>query len=90
MPSTGRVQWVATRARGGLAFSGRPGHCGLVVTMPDGRLGVFEAGYTDTTFTRLTPLDYRLAAYPGYVWVRQRQTPLTPEQDARLTAFAVA
>ncbi len=72
-----------------LAFSGRPGHCGLVVTMPDGRLGVFEAGYTDTPFTRLTPLDYRLAAYPGYAWVRQRAVPLTPWEDARLTAFAV-
>ena len=73
-----------------LARSGRPGHSALVVTMPDGRLGALEAGYTDTTFTRLTPLDYRLAAYPGYVWVRRREVPLTPWEDARLTAFAAA
>ena len=72
------------------AFSGRPGHAAVVVTMPDGRLGALEAGYTDTTWTRLTPLDYRLAAYPGYVWVRQREVPLTPWEDARLTEFAVA
>ena len=73
-----------------LAFSGRPGHCGIVVTMPDGRLGVLEAGFNDTTWTRLTPLDYRLAQFPGHVWVRQRLVPLTPEQDTRLTAFALA
>lgn len=73
-----------------LALTGRPGHSGIVVTMPDGRLGVLEAGFNDTTRTRLTPLDYRLAQYPGSVWVRERLVPLTPEQDARLTAFALA
>ena len=73
-----------------LVFSGRPGHSALVVTMPDGKLGVLEAGFNDTIWTRLTPLDYRLAQFPGYIWVRQRHIPLTPDQDARLTAFAVA
>ena len=28
--------------------------------------------------------------YPGYIWVRERNEPLTPAQDAALTAFAVA
>ncbi len=72
------------------ALSGRPGHSGIVVTMPDGKLGVLEAGFSDTTWTRITPLDYRLALFPGTVWVRERRVPLTPEQDARLTAFARA
>jgi hypothetical protein len=73
-----------------LALTGRPGHCGIVVTMIDGRLGVLEAGFNDTTWTRVTPLEYRLAQYPGSVWVRERREPLTPDQDARLTAFARA
>ncbi len=73
-----------------LAFTGRPGHCGIVVTMPDGRLGVLEAGFNDSIWTRITPLDYRLAQFSGYIWVRQRRLPLTAEQDARLTAFALA
>ena len=58
--------------------------------MPDGRLGVLEAGYNATLWTRLTPLDYKLHAYPGTLWVRERLVPLTPDEDAQLTAFAVA
>jgi hypothetical protein len=73
-----------------LALTGRPGHGGIVVTAADGRLGVLEAGFHDTTWTRLTPLEYRLAQYPGSIWVRERLVPLTPDQDARLTAFALA
>jgi hypothetical protein len=73
-----------------IGLSGKPGHCGVVVTMPDGRLGAFEAGYNDTPWTRLTPLDYRINEYHGTVWVRTREVPLTPEQDRRLTEFAVA
>ena len=72
-----------------LALTGRPGHGGIVVTMPDGQLGVLEAGFNDTTWTRITPLDYRLAQYPGIIWVRERLVPLAPDQDARLTAFAL-
>ena len=70
------------------ARSGKPGHS-AVVTMPDGRLGMLESGFSFTPFTRLTPLDYGINLYAGHVWVRQRETPLTPEQDRRLTEFAV-
>lgn len=70
------------------AKSGKPGHSALVVTMPDGRLGMLEAGFSFTPFTRLTPLDYGINVYAGNVWARQRETPLTPEQDRRLTEFA--
>lgn len=72
-----------------IARSGKPGHAALVVTMPDGRLGMLEAGFSFTPFTRLTPLEYGINLYAGHVWVRQRETPLTPEQDRRLTEFAV-
>jgi hypothetical protein len=73
-----------------IARSGKPGHCALVVTMPDGRLGVLESGFSFTPWTRVTPLDYCINVYAGHVWIRRRQCPLTPEQDRRLTEFAVA
>ena len=71
------------------AKSGKPGHCAIVVTMPDGRPGMLEAGFSFTPFTRLTPLDYAINVYAGNVWVRQREVPLTPDEDRRLTEFAV-
>ena len=72
-----------------IARSGKPGHSAIVVTMPDGRPGVLESGFSFTPFTRLTPLDYAINLYAGHIWVRQRETPLTPEEDRRLTEFAV-
>jgi hypothetical protein len=69
--------------------SGKPGHSALVVTMPDGRPGMLEAGFGFTPFARLTPLDYAINVYAGHVWVRPREVPLTPEEDRRLTEFAV-
>lgn len=72
-----------------IALTGKPGHAGVVVTMPDGRIGVLEAGYDDTIWTRVTPLDYRLNQYRGTIWVRPRLLPLSPEEDRRLTEFAM-
>jgi len=85
MSNTNRLWTLAYR----FALTGKPGHSGIVVAMPDGQLGILEAGYTSTTWTRLTALDYKLNQYPGSIWVRQRFVPLTPEQDARLTEFAL-
>lgn len=73
-----------------IARNGKPGHCALVVTMPDGRPGMLESGFSFTPFTRLTPLDYAINLYAGNVWVRPREVPLTPDQDRRLTEFAAA
>src|SRR5262245_28308123 len=42
-----------------LALSGRPGHGGIIATMPDGKLGLLEAGYDGTLWTRFTALDYK-------------------------------
>jgi hypothetical protein len=71
------------------ARNGKPGHCAMVVTMPDGRPGMLESGFSFTPITRLAPLEYGLNLYAGNVWVRPREMPLTPEQDRRLTEFAV-
>jgi hypothetical protein len=72
-----------------LARTGKPGHNGIVITMPDGRLGFYEAGFGDTLYSRVTPLDYRINMYPGFIWVRPRRVPLTPEEDRHLTEFAM-
>ena len=73
-----------------LALTGAPGHGGVVVRRPDGTLGLLEAGFNESLWTRVVPLDYRLAHYPGTLWVRRLGHPLTRDQDARLTAFAAA
>jgi hypothetical protein len=73
-----------------LALTGAPGHGGVVVRRPDGTLGLLEAGFNESLWTRVVPLDYRLGHYPGTVWVRRLRRPLTADQDARLTAFAAA
>ena len=72
-----------------MALTGAPGHIGLVVSLPDGRLGIQEAGFNESLWTRTVPLDYRLNHYPGKVWVRRIGTPLSPEQNARLTEFVM-
>jgi hypothetical protein len=72
-----------------VARSGKPGHCGLVVTMPDGRLGSLQSGFGFVPWTRVVPLEYALNVYGGHIWVRPRTVPLTPEQDRLLTEFAV-
>jgi hypothetical protein len=71
-----------------IALTGKPGHSAVVVRMADGRLGALEAGYNDTIWMRVTPLDYRLNQYQGTLWIRRRLEPLTPEQDHLLTEFA--
>ncbi len=80
------VAWTLLYA---LVLTGAPGHIGLVVRLPDGRIGIQEAGFNESLWTRSAPLDYRLNQYAGKVWVRRVCTPLTPEQDARLTEFVV-
>jgi hypothetical protein len=71
-----------------MAFTGAPGHSGMVVRMEDGRPGVIEAGYGDSIWIRLTPLDQRLCEFKGTTWIRRRKTPVTAEQSRVLTEFA--
>ena len=73
----------------GLALTGKPSHGGLVLRLPDGQLGLLEAGWNDTAFTRVSPLEWRINHYPGTVWVRQRTTPINETESARLTEFAM-
>jgi len=73
-----------------LAFD--PNGSGIVVARPDGSLAVLEAGPNDCEWVRTMDLLPHLQEYAdiGRVWIRKRQVPLTPEQSASLTAFAMA
>jgi hypothetical protein len=74
-----------------LACTGHPHHSGIVVLLPDGRPAVLESGPHDTLHVEVVKLIPSLRAYEeeGPVWIRRRAVPLTPEQSARLTDFAL-
>ena len=68
---------------------GIPTHAGIVVRLPDGALGVLEAGGGGEFRTRTTPIAARFSrAGDRTIWVRRRSTPLTAEQERRLNEFA--
>jgi hypothetical protein len=84
-----KIFWKITH---NLAGTGHPHHTGVVFTKPNGCLAVLEAGPHDTIYIR--NLDwyphFRCYEDKGLIWVRQRKVPLTPEQSACLTEFAMA
>lgn len=75
-----------------LALTGHPHHSGIVFQHPKGCLGLLEAGPHDTLYVRVLGLEEHLRSYEeeGPVWVRRRRSPLTAEQSAALTDFALA
>lgn len=89
MATDDKVFWKITH---NLAGTGHPHHTGVVFARPDGSLAVLEAGPHDTA--RIRTLDWHphfcLYAQKGRIWIRQRKAPLTPEQSACLTQFALA
>jgi hypothetical protein len=86
---TGRERW----AKWGhwAAFARAPQHSGVVVA-PDGSLALLEAGPHNTFHIEVLELVPQLASYAEYerVWIRRRRVPLTPDQCAGLTAFAMS
>jgi hypothetical protein len=75
-----------------LAGTGDPTHSMIVFAFPDGSPGILEAGPHDTLKVRTLEALPHMLTYEmeGRVWVRRRAVPLTPEQSARLTEFALA
>ena len=73
-----------------LALSAPPTHSGVVFRTPDGSLALLESGIGFNLRVEVSPLAARLAEYPGDVYVRCRKTPLTKDESARLTDFALA
>ncbi len=66
-------------------------HSGFIFARYDGALGLIEAGpFNELVVRVLDPYQHmgNHVARGTKVWVRRRRVPLTPEQSARLTAFA--
>jgi hypothetical protein len=80
------------RAGHKLALIGPPHHSGIVLARPDGRMALLEAGPFMSEKVEVEDLIPTLQKYTRHekVWIRRRCTPLTPEQSACLTAFALA
>jgi hypothetical protein len=75
-----------------LAGTSDPTHSMIVFAFPDGSLGILEGGPHDTLKCRTLEALPHMLSYEeeGRVWVRRRAVPLTPEESARLTEFALA
>jgi hypothetical protein len=71
-----------------LAFE--PHNSAIIVPLPDGGLGILEAGPNDTLWVGINPMLPHLRDYAskGPVWIRRRKTPPTPEQCAAMMAWA--
>lgn len=89
LSTDGSLFWLTMH---NLAGTSHPTHSMIVFAFPDGRPGILEAGPHDTLKVRTLEALPHLWSYEkeGRVWVRQRTRPLTPEQSARLTQFALA
>jgi hypothetical protein len=74
-----------------LALAFQPHGSGIVVRKPDGSLGILEAGANDTMFVRIMDMLPQLRQYEsiGRVWIRKRKVPLTEQQSACLTEWAM-
>lgn len=75
-----------------LAFTSHPTHSAVVFRRPDGTMAILEAGPYDTMRVRTLDALPHLANYEaaGRVWIRRRAVPITEEQSARLTEWALA
>jgi hypothetical protein len=82
------IFWRVTHA---LALAFDPNGSGIVFARPDGSLAVLEAGPSDTLWVGTPEMLPHLCEYAeaGRVWIRRRKVPLTAEQSAALTAFAM-
>ncbi len=80
--------WTVTHD---MAFAGEPHGSGICVRLPDGNMGILEAGPNDTLWVGISDMLPHLKEYrdKGSVWIRKRRTPLTDEQSAKLTEFAL-
>jgi hypothetical protein len=74
-----------------LAGSGFPDHSGIFFALPDGRMAILEAGPHNSIRCMAALWHSHLLSYEqeGRVWIRRRAVPLTPDQSARLTEFAL-
>jgi hypothetical protein len=84
-----KLFWLATHL---LAGTWNPTHSAVVFKRPDGTMAILEAGPHDTRYCSVLDALPHLLSYEmeGRVWIRRRAVPLTKEQSALLTEFALA
>jgi hypothetical protein len=89
LPTDHSIFWTISHD---LALAGHPHHSGIVIALPDGRPAMLEAGPHDVPRCQVLDIATNLRSYEleGEVWIRRRTIPLTAEQSANLTAFALA
>jgi hypothetical protein len=73
-----------------IAHTAPPFHVGIVIKKPDGELAILESGPDDTLHVYVLDIIPRLHTFKGIIQVRRAKRDLTPEESARLTAFAEA
>jgi hypothetical protein len=76
-----------------LAGAHAPHHSGIIIQKPNGQYCTLEAGPHNCLTIKILDMCESLSGYEAKgnsVWVRRRSVPLTPEQSAKLTAFAMA
>jgi hypothetical protein len=73
--------------------SAPPSHAGIVVKLPDGRPALLESGPDDGKlagyYVCLIDAPSRLDCFNGSLYIRRLRQPLTPQQSACLTEFAL-
>jgi hypothetical protein len=89
LSADGSVFWKVMH---NVAGTSHPTHSMVVFARPDGSMGILEGGPHDTLHCRSLDALPHMFSYEaeGRVWVRRRAVPLTPEQSARLTEFALS
>jgi hypothetical protein len=75
-----------------LVGTGAPMHAAIVFARPDGTPASLELTGPEFWLAKVRHVDIgpRLYSYPGAIMVRQPRAPLTAEQSAALTRFALA
>jgi hypothetical protein len=88
MSADGSKFWLTMHR---LAGTSHPTHSAIVFQRPDGTPAILEAGPHDTLRIRTMDAVPHLRSYEeeGRVWIRRRAVPLTPEENAKLTEFAL-
>lgn len=88
--ATGRERWA--KVGHWMAGTGAPQHSGIIFALPDGRPALLEAGPHNTLHCEIGDVVAQVYSYAilERVWIRRRRIPLTCEQSACLTAFALS
>ena len=86
-------KWWIIRFGHKIAGAHAPHHSGIILQKPNGQFCTLEAGPHNCLTIKILDMGESLASYEAagnMVWVRRRSVPLTKEQSARLTQFAMA